>query len=514
MLNKLFTWYGKKTVFSIIILIVALLIFILSNTKDEAATDLTIETPRISEVTVSTLASLNNSNQISFLGEVKALSEVELKPEISGKITKANISLGQEVRAGQILVEIDNATERASLLQAEGAYEMALANSEQTNVSLSEAEINLEDAVQTVRNTNLSSYNSAKNVVLGSIDLFFSQPDTQTPGLKIGGKGSTDYLNAARVNLQTDLPNWYEKINKAGDTETELLSNRESRIQILKIQDIINTLIPLLNNENSVKGYSDLEIENLRTNLTSAQTQMTSTLNLLDKVYTDLKNAKENIEKTKLSVSGNSVSVSDAQIKQALGNLRSAQARYEKTLLRSPINGTVNSVSVKVGEFLNALEPIAKIANNSNSEIIAFVNEKELEQINIGDDVTIEVDSKGKIAIIAPVLDSDTKKTEIRIAVDSQDIAIGETVRIFHTRTQKADNSNIELFLPLTAIKFENTSAFIFKVEDGRLIKVPVIIGEVRGKNIQILSELDTNTEFVVDVRGKNENDLVSVLKK
>lgn len=511
-LKQLYSWYGRKTVLSVLLVVVLLIIYGFVISKDSEIIDSSKILDSAKAVKVSSVSSLANSEQISFIGEVRAVSEAEIKPEKSGKIVKVNVILGQTVSAGQVIVELENANERASLLQAEGAYEISLANSAQSGVGVTEAETNLENALQTIRNTNQNSYNTVNNVLLGTVDLFFSQPETSVPGLKIGGVGNTAFLNDERVAFQTIMPKWRDSINDVRDADAELKNNREVRVETNRLLNLINTLIPLLNNDKSIGGYTTTEIETLRQNLTIAQTQITGTLSELDRVYTALKNAQEGLSKSKLSASGGITSVSDAQVKQALGNLRSAQANYEKTILRSPINGTVNAVDAKVAMFLNSLQSVATIANNDKAEVVAYVSDQDRNLIKIGDEVQIEGNRKGKIAIIAPAINNVTKKIEVRIASADENLKIGETVRVTLQSVAKKEIEQISI--PLTAVKFESANAFIFLIKDEKLTKVPVTVGEVRGRMVSIVSGLDQNTEFVLDVRGLNEGEKVIVENK
>lgn len=511
-LNQLYSWYGQKTVLSVIIITSLLIVygFVVSKENTNNAESIVLDTTKA--VKVSSVSLLSNPEQISFIGEVRAVSEAEIKPEKSGKIIKVNATLGQKVSAGQIIVELENANERASLLQAEGSYEVALANLAQNGVGVTEAETKLENALQTIRNTNQNSYNTVNNVVLGSVDLFFSQPETSIPGLRIGGVGNTSFLNNERVAFQTILPEWRDSINNTRDAEAELKNNRDVRVDTNRLLNLINTLIPLLNNDKSIGGYTPAEVEALRQSLTSAQSQITSTLGELDVVYTALKNAQESLYKAKLGASGGTASVSDGQVKQALGNLRSAQANYEKTILRSPINGTINAIDAKIGMFLNSMQSVATIANNGSSEVVAYVSDQERDLIAVDDEVQIEGNRKGKIVIIAPTIDNITKKIEVRIASSDQNLNIGETVRIFFQANTPTTIEQINI--PLTAVKFENTNASIFLINDEKLTKVPVVTGEVRGRMINIISGLDQTTDFVIDVRGLNEGEKVTVQNK
>lgn len=461
-------------------------------------------------VLVATAADLNNPNRISLIGEVKAISEAEIKPEGSGKVTRVNVKLGQTVAPGQIVAELENASERASLLQAQGFYELALANSAQTDFGVGEAETRLDNSLQMIRNNNQTSYNTVNNVILGTVDLFFSRPESSIPGLKIGGGSNASYLNNERVAFQSILPKWRDGINKNRTFDEELNYNREIRSHVAQALNLINNLLPLLNDSRSIAGYSESEVEGFRQKLISAQSQITGTITDIDNSYTSLKNARENLDRALLSATGSDSSASDAQIKQALGSLRAAQANYEKTILRSPISGTVNSLNVKVGEFLSNMQSIATVANNGNSEIITFVSEQERDKIKMGDEVLINNAIKGQIAIIAPAINSATKKTEVRIAISESGLKIGETVRVVYENSIPKVTDKISV--PLTAVKFDGTDSYIFVVSEGILERVPVAIGDIRGGFVEVTNGISNETEFVVDVRGRNVGERVEVI--
>jgi HlyD family secretion protein len=512
-LNTLFSWYGKKRVLTVLLIVVVLMAWGLMSKSKDGTESLTNENiNKYPVVKVTTASQINNSDQLSLVGKVRALSEVDITPDRSGRVTKVNTTLGESVHVGQVIVELENASERASLLQAEGAYENALANSAQSGVGLREAEHDLDDSIQNTKNIGQNSYNAINNVILSTVDLFFSNPDSTIPGLKIGGVGNTDFLNNERVAFQTILPNWNKSLMESRDLNSELENIQVYRTYSKRTLDLINTLIPLLNNDRSVGGYSESEITNLRQQLITAQTQTTNVIGDLDSAYTKLKNSKENLERAKISATGSDSSLSDAQIKQALGTLRSAQANFEKTILRSPINGTVNEMNVKVGEFLSASKPIAKIANNTKSEIVVYVSDKEKENINVGDEVMINDKTKGQIAIIAPAIDSATQKTEVRIVSEDDTLVIGDTVRVTGQINQSS-SSTTKINIPLTAVKFDNTQGYVFLVENETLIKKDVQVGEVRGAFVDIVSGLDNYTEFVIDARGHSSGEKVEILR-
>jgi membrane fusion protein (multidrug efflux system) len=66
----------------------------------------------------------------TYPGTVVALHEVELRPQVSGYITRIFVQDGQPVRQGQQLYEIDRTKYRAAYNQAQAAVESAAANLE------------------------------------------------------------------------------------------------------------------------------------------------------------------------------------------------------------------------------------------------------------------------------------------------------------------------------------------------------------------------------------------------
>jgi RND family efflux transporter MFP subunit len=214
-----------------------------------------------------------------------------------------------------------------------------------------------------------------------------------------------------------------------------------------------------------------------------------------------LKSAKDAGTRATISTSVSSVPAADAQIKQALGSLRAAQANYAKTVLRTPISGTVNSLNIKQGDFINSFVKVAEVANNNALEIVTFISDKQRDILSVGDIVFIENEYEGRISQIAPAIDSATRKTEVRITTENTNIKNGETVTITKEIAASSTQS-IVVNIPLTAVKFEIKDGFVFDVVDGKLVQKPVKLGTIRGNSVEIVEGLSATDTFVVDARG------------
>jgi len=71
--------------------------------------------------------------------------------------------------------------------------------------------------------------------------------------------------------------------------------------------------------------------------------------------------------------------------------LAAVQEQLDQTRIKSPINGVIDQVNVKVGENISPGMPAARVINNSNLKIVANVSEAYITQVKKGDKVKITI---------------------------------------------------------------------------------------------------------------------------
>ena len=79
------------------------------------------------EFAVRTIASSNAALQTTYPATIKGIQDVEVRPKVSGFITKVLVHEGQTVAAGQVLFTIDSETYAAAVRQARAAVSTAKA---------------------------------------------------------------------------------------------------------------------------------------------------------------------------------------------------------------------------------------------------------------------------------------------------------------------------------------------------------------------------------------------------
>ncbi len=110
------------------------------------------------EYAVRTLQGQNSEILTSYPASVKGVQDVEIRPKISGFITRLCVKEGQSVKRGQLLFVIDNVTYAAAVRQAKAAVNSAQAQ-------LNTSRLTYQNSEKLFKNNVIGSYElqSAKN---------------------------------------------------------------------------------------------------------------------------------------------------------------------------------------------------------------------------------------------------------------------------------------------------------------------------------------------------------------
>lgn len=112
------------------------------------------------EYAVRTVQGQDASLQTTYPATIKGIQDVEIRPKVSGFITKLCVKEGQQVKAGQLLFVIDNVTYAAAVRQAKASVNAAKAQ-------LNTARLTYNNSEKLFQNNVIGSYElqSAKNAM-------------------------------------------------------------------------------------------------------------------------------------------------------------------------------------------------------------------------------------------------------------------------------------------------------------------------------------------------------------
>ncbi len=502
-------WTRKRVIAAILAVLVAGW-FISRGQSDEVVAP--VETTP--EVKVSQVANLSGGAGFAITGSVEALAEAQLKAEAGGRVTAVSTEIGKFVSAGQVIATLDNASERASLLGAQGAYEAALAANRQGALGITEATTGLETAKRNAVTGNASGYNVVSGVVRTTVDSYFSNPTSALPGLRIDGKGSTQTINAARVALEGSLAKWQSEsttLTTAGNINSALENGRRYTREVVSL---IDSLVSALERDTDGGTSGDVARAANIALLTGARGTLLGIESSLQGSLTAITAAEDAKSRAEITAGNGGPTANSAALTQALGAVRAAQAQYEKTLVRTPISGVVNALYIKRGDFVAPQADAAVIANNNGKQVAGAITEADSQTIKIGDVVHFDDVATGTVTAIAGAVDPKTGKVAIKMSVSNPELlTTGTTVSVSFADTG-TNTSPVEtpIIIPLTAVKLMADSAVVFTINSESKLEARIItLGRVLGDTIIVTEGLTKLDTIVVDVRGRKAGETVTV---
>jgi multidrug efflux pump subunit AcrA (membrane-fusion protein) len=486
-------------------------------------------------VTLSSVSDLSaNTSRISLLGTVTSVNEATIRAESGGQLRVVYKKLGDYVTAGQIIAEFENSAERASVTSSEGSYEQAKAGRDIARINKGSSDTTLSDTKTSAVNTINSTYNTMDDAIRVKSNPLFSNPDNAQAELllTVPDQALTIKIKNERVALETVLTSRSTRnmtLTRDADLVTELnLLEGETKQVKTYLDDVALALSKSLPNGT----FSQASLDGFKINITAARSQISGSLSsivgsrsALNGSLTSSAIAQTNYSDT---VGGATSASSDAQVKSALGNYQASLARLEKTIVRSPLSGTLNSLSITTGDYIAPYTEIGVVSNNGALEVVAYGTEEDMRQLTVGAKVSIGETASGVVTKVATALDPRTKKIEVRIGITSgtQTLVNGESVRVNIARpvalaqsalqTKKLTDSKIEI--PISALKITPQGSFVFTVDEststpnqGTLVSHKVTEGALLGDKIQIIEGVTPDMILVTDVRGLQAGKTVTI---
>lgn len=506
---------------SILVVIISVSFLVNYLTTKTGVEPETIKTDR--EVKVASVALLSeNLTPISLLGTVTSRSEATIRAESGGKLTLVYKKLGDYVSAGGVIAQFENSTEQAQVLQAEGAFEAASAGSDIAKINRGSADTLLAEAKTQAQNTITGAYTTLDDVIRSKTDAMFHNPQTREVKLivTVADAKLIIKLEEERIAIETMLRAREEENKTLNATSDFIAELTQVEAEANLVKEYLDDLSLALSRSIPDNSASQAVIDGYKASTGISRGMVGGTLVSIAGSRNALRaslSANQVADKNFTQNGGGGTNSAGAQIKGAQGNLDAARARLEKTIIRSPISGTINSIMIETGDFVAPYTEVAVVSNNGALEVVTSVTDEEARLIHVGEKVTIEGGAQGVITKVAPALDPKTKKIEVRIGIlgGGASLINGQSVQVNALRTQSTvTQKDRPMQVPLSALKITPLGVIVFSVSTSSTLVGHVIKeGALLGSQIAILEGITPDMEIVTDARGLEEGAHVTVSK-
>ena len=191
----------------------------------------------------------------------------------------------------------------------------------------------------------------------------------------------------------------------------------------------------------------------------------------------------------------------DAQLEQAKAGLDVAKSAQHNLKLRSPINGTVATLSVEEGEIASQAVPPVTVIDTSSFLLDVNILEGDIVGIVEGQNVDVFIDALGPqpltgvVHTVGPVPDQRTLAYPVTIKIENEndDIKPGMFARASFVVSKKER----VLTIPKAALIREADKTYVFVVEEDRAYKREVQIGLESEERVEVISGIKSGDTVV-----------------
>ncbi len=199
----------------------------------------------------------------------------------------------------------------------------------------------------------------------------------------------------------------------------------------------------------------------------------------------------------------------------AEARIRAAEVSLENMIIRSPFDGTVLTKNAEVGEIVapfgastTSRAAVVTIADMTSLMIEADVSESNIDRIKTEQDCEIVLDAypqksyPGFVFKIVPTADRSKATVMVKVGFKEYDSRVlpemsAKVSFLSGTVDSKMLSEEKFLVVPVSAIKDEDGSVIVYKVEDDLVVPVSIKTGRKIGSYIEVVSGLEAGDNII-----------------
>ena len=269
---------------------------------------------------------------------------------------------------------------------------------------------------------------------------------------------------------------------QAGGTQEELFTTKSELVKARSEFEAAKRQLTAMQQLQQRGAASMAEVEEARNRLHAAQTQV----NLLEQKQTSRYSRPEMV-KVKAEKEG------------AETAYEAAQDMLRQSNVRAPRDGTVYSLPLRVGVFVNPGDLLVQVADLQQVQVVGYVDEPEIGRLALGQRVTVTWDAlpgrvwQGAVTRIpSTITQLGTRNVgEITCTVDNHDLKLLPNVNVNVTITT-AQDSNV-LTVSREAIRQDDGKPYVFEIVNGELKRRNITASVSNPTRIEITGGLPEN---------------------
>jgi HlyD family secretion protein len=505
-----------------VIVLLGLAAFGLSRTNNSSAAE-----TESNETAVAFIGDLAESATAS--GQIVARQEAALSLAASGIVDQVFVDVGDQVSAGDVLVQLDTAALERAVASAQADVAVAQANLDKLLAGADAADLASAEAAVTSAQTKLDDLldgPTEEEIAASAASVKAAQANTWGASGKV--QASNEVSEADILAAEADLQDALDQQQAAHDTWVMLadceVNDAGTYSCTLSDHPQMDAVTQNVETANAQVAIAQARLEELRSpdsnNVASSQASLASSAAQYDAAVArhealltgasaeeiaaaeaDLANAQAALDKLLAGASDTDIKMQEIRLAQAETTLRDAQLKLAKATLTAPFAGVVTAVHVSEGELASGLA--VEIVNPDSLEAVLSVDEIDVGQLAIGQPATITLETwpneeiAGEITAIAPSAATNGGLVTYEVHLSLADTDLPVRVGMTANANLLTDSRENVLLVPNAAITADRekgtyTVNLVRTAADGatEITPVEVTIGLKDNQYTQITSGL------------------------
>lgn len=500
------------------------------------------------------------STVVSGSGQVSASNQIDLKPKAAGDIIYVGAIIGQEVKAGTLLLSINAGDAIKAVHDAQDSLETAKLNLDKLKAppdeltllqsqnslaavkeSLASYKDNLAKSYEDAFNTVATVFSDFPNI-LGDFSNVLLNADFENHVANVDwyfNHGlSVDFSNEVKMrDYHDNTVSSYQAARAAydasvGDYQAASRTSATATIESLidetyetakKISDAVKIAGSFIDSakDSMIQSGNYLTlpatIATHQSLMSSYASKINSHLSSLLSARNSIESAKNNIVSISRSIAEKTISYanilagpdaldlrsSELTVTQRQTALSDAQAKLADYSVRASFNGVIAAFTAKKGDTVSMGSTVGTLITKSRQAIIAF-NEIDVAKVAVGQKATLAFDAIDGLTITGEVVEVDTLGTvsqgvvsyNVKVLFDVQDERVKPGMTV-SVNVILSSKPNI-LLVPNSAVKSEAGGRYVQQLDAlGNPIHISVQIGDSNDTMTEIISGLNEGDKIV-----------------
>jgi HlyD family secretion protein len=469
------------------------------------------------------------TSSITAVGTVRAGAEVILSFETSGRVSMVAVQEGERAEKGQLLAQLDQADLALQVRSAEAALASAQAQLDALREGPRREEISAAEGQVAAAQAALNQASAQRDQLLsGATEAEIAAAQATVKSAKANydrvkaGPSPEEVaqaqavLDSAQASLQ-QAQAAYDRVAGREDVGMlpESLAMQNATIEMNRAQANYDAL--LSHPTAAELASAQAQVAQAEAQLAQLQAGIEPQLRVAEAAV-DAAQAQRDIAHAQLDLlqagaRRSEIAAAEAQVEQAQVAVDSARLASKRADLEAPLDGTVASVAIEVGEAVGPQVPAMTLVGDSQFTIEADVDEADIGWIEIGQEVKITFDAfpdqelAGRVLAVAPLASVDLGIVSYRVAVGSQETSLplraGMTANTEIVKEQRED----VLLVPNLAIALDADTGlkYVDRQAATGLERVEIETGLTTDTYSEVLSGLQEGDLVVISSLSARE---------